>query len=132
MSDVMMRHLLGSDKKVVHDPGPEGESGEGDACLVMMFLVIAAAMLITIYEKFVRKHEGLDPDAGDFIEDDKRVDAKAKAAEEGVTQVTQLTNEMTAEDKADQAAQAKWLQPSTGPTAAERIARVREKVLARC
>jgi len=27
---------------------------------------------------------------------------------------------------------AKWLQPSTGPTAAERIARVREKVLARC
>ena len=108
MSDVMMRHLLGSDKKVVHDPGPEGESGEGDACLVMMFLVIAAAMLITIYEKFVRKHEGLDPDAGDFIEDDKQVDAKAKAAEEGVT-MTQvaLTNEMTAEEKADQAAQAK-------------------------
>ena len=31
MSDVMMRHLLGSDKQVVHDPGPEGESGEGDA-----------------------------------------------------------------------------------------------------
>ena len=114
MSDVMMRHLLGSDKKVVHDPGPEGESGEGDACLVMMFLVIAAAMLITIYEKFVRKHEGLDPDAGDFIEDDKQVDAKAKAAEEGVT-MTQvaLTNEMTAEEKADQAAQAKWLQPSS-------------------
>ena len=114
MSDVMMRHLLGSDKKVVHDPGPKGESGEGDACLVMMFLVIAAAMLITIYEKFVRKHEGLDPDAGDFIEDDKRVDAKAKAAEEGVT-MTQvaLTNEMTAEDKADQAAQAKWLTPSS-------------------
>ena len=45
----MMRHLLGSDKKVVHDPGPKGESGEGDACLVMMFLVIAAAGLIMIY-----------------------------------------------------------------------------------
>ena len=28
-SDAMMRHLLGSDKKVVHDPGPKGESGEG-------------------------------------------------------------------------------------------------------
>ena len=40
-------------------------------------------------------------------------DAKAKAAEEGVTftQVA-LTNEMTAEEKADQAAQAKWLTPS--------------------
>ena len=49
MSDVMMRHLLGSDKKVVHDPGPKGESGEGDACLVMMFLVIAAAGLIMLY-----------------------------------------------------------------------------------
>ena len=45
----MMRHLLGSNKKIVHDPGPKGESGEGDACLVMMFLVIAAAGLIMIY-----------------------------------------------------------------------------------
>ena len=44
-----MRHLLGSDKKLVHDPGPKGESGEGDACLVMIFLVIAAAIAITIY-----------------------------------------------------------------------------------
>jgi len=48
-SDAMMRHLLGSDKKVVHDPGPKGESGEGDAALVMIFLVIAAATVITIY-----------------------------------------------------------------------------------
>ena len=48
-SDAMMRHLLGSDKKVVHDPGPKGESGEGDAALVMIFLVIAAATIITIY-----------------------------------------------------------------------------------
>ena len=48
-SDAMMRHLLGSDKKVVHDPGPKGESGEGDAALVMSFLVIAAATIITIY-----------------------------------------------------------------------------------
>ena len=40
-------------------------------------------------------------------------DVKAKAAEEGVTftQVA-LTNEMTTEEKADQAAQAKWLTPS--------------------
>merc|ERR1712100_144980 len=114
MSDVMMRHLLGSDKKVVHDPGPKGESGEGDACLVMMFLVIAAAGLIMIYEKLIRKHDGLEVDEGDFVEDVKdTTDAKAKAAEEGVTftQVA-LTNEMTAEEKADQAAQAKWLTPS--------------------
>ena len=45
----MMRHLLGSDKKLVHDPGPKGESGEGDACLVMVFLVITAAIGILIY-----------------------------------------------------------------------------------
>merc|ERR1711939_484866 len=109
-----MRHLLGSDKKVVHDPGPKGESGEGDACLVMMFLVVAAAGLIMIYEKLIRKHDGLEVDEGDFVEDVKdTTDAKAKAAEEGVTftQVA-LTNEMTAEEKADQAAQAKWLTPS--------------------
>jgi len=114
MSDVMMRHLLGSDKKIEHDPGPKGESGEGDACLVMMFLVIAAAGLIMLYEKFIRKHDGLEVDEGDFVEDVKdSTDAKAKAAEEGVTftQVA-LTNEMTAEEKADQAAQAKWLTPS--------------------
>ena len=49
MSDAMMRHLLGSEKALVHDPGPKGESGEGDACLVMIFLVIAAATIITIY-----------------------------------------------------------------------------------
>ena len=47
-------------------------------------------------------------------------DAKAKAAEEGVTftqvaltnEMTAEENEMTAEEKADQAAQAKWLTPS--------------------
>merc|ERR1711939_374849 len=107
-----MRHLLGSDKKVVHDPGPKGESGEGDACLVMMFLVVAAAGLIMIYEKLIRKHDGLEVDEGDFVEDVKDT-TDAKAAEEGVTftQVA-LTNEMTAEEKADQAAQAKWLTPS--------------------
>ena len=49
MSDAMMRHLLGSEKALVHDPGPKGESGEGDACLVMIFLVIAAAIGILIY-----------------------------------------------------------------------------------
>ena len=62
----------------------------------------------------IRKHDGLEVDEGDFVEDVKdTTDAKAKAAEEGVTftQVA-LTNEMTAEEKADQAAQAKWLTPS--------------------
>ena len=44
-----MRSLLGNAKKIEHDPGPKGESGEGDAALVMMFFVIAAAILITIY-----------------------------------------------------------------------------------
>ena len=63
----------------------------------------------------IRKHDGLEVDEGDFVEDVKdTTDAKAKAAEEGVTftQVA-LTNEMTAEEKADQAAQAKWLTPSS-------------------
>merc|ERR1719197_74236 len=102
----------------------------------MIFLVIAAAGLIMIYEKFIRKHDGLDVDEGekdtekfigkhrglsDSVEDVKdTTDAKAKAAEEGVTftqvaltnEMTAEENEMTAEEKADQAAQAKWLTPS--------------------
>ena len=45
----MTRHLLGGAKKINHDPGPKGDSGEGDAALVMIFLVIAAATIITIY-----------------------------------------------------------------------------------
>ena len=44
-----LRNLLGNAKKIVHDPGPEGESGEGDAALVMIFLVIASALIIVIY-----------------------------------------------------------------------------------
>ena len=38
----MTRHLLGG-KEITHDPGPEGDSGEGDAALVMVFLVISLA-----------------------------------------------------------------------------------------
>lgn len=45
----MTRHLLGGAKEIHHDPGPEGESGEGDAALVMIFLVIALAGAILIY-----------------------------------------------------------------------------------
>ena len=69
----------------------------------------------------IRKHDGLEVDEGDFVEDVKdTTDAKAKAAEEGVTftqvaltnEMTAEENEMTAEEKADQAAQAKWLTPS--------------------
>ena len=44
-----LRNLLGNAKKIVHDPGPEGESGEGDACLVMIFLVIGSALFIFLY-----------------------------------------------------------------------------------
>ena len=127
----MMRHLLGSDKKLVHDPGPKGESGEGDACLVMVFLVITAAIGILIYgelqlpadldsapldascaqipdllffaEKFFRPASEDKSDA-DMIEEQK-----AKAAEEGVENVS---DGMTDEERRDAMRQAKWLTPS--------------------
>merc|ERR1712100_247689 len=63
-----MRHLLGSDKKLVHDPGPKDESG------------------------------------ADMIEEQK-----AKAAEEGVENVS---DGMTDEERRDAMRQAKWLTPS--------------------
>lgn len=44
-----LRNLLGNAKKIEHDPGPEGESGEGDSALVMIFLVIAATIIILAY-----------------------------------------------------------------------------------
>merc|ERR1712230_194301 len=103
MSETMMRHLLGSDKKLVHDPGPKGESGEGDACLVMVFLVITAAIGILIYEKFFR------PASEDKSEEDMIEEQKAKAAEEGVENVS---DGMTDEERRDAMRQAKWLTPS--------------------
>ena len=45
----MTRHLLGGAKEINHDPGPKGDSGEGDAALVMIFLVITLAGAILIY-----------------------------------------------------------------------------------
>merc|ERR1711990_106644 len=103
MSEIMMRHLLGSDEKLEHDPGAEGPSGEGDACLVMMFLVISAAIGILVFEKFFRPPSE-EKSTDDFIEEQK-----AKATEEGVESVT---DGMTPEEQRDAASQAKWLQPS--------------------
>jgi hypothetical protein len=47
--DHIGRSLLGSAKKIEHDPGPEGESGEGEAALVMIFLTISLAGGLLIY-----------------------------------------------------------------------------------
>ena len=47
--DHIGRSLLGSAKKIEHDPGPEGESGEGEAALVMIFLTIALAGGLLVY-----------------------------------------------------------------------------------
>lgn len=44
-----LRNLLGNAKEIVHDPGPKGDSGEGDAALIMIFLVICAALVILVY-----------------------------------------------------------------------------------
>jgi hypothetical protein len=44
------RNLLGSDAKAIHhDPGPEGESGEGDAAIVMLCLTYVAAFAIIVF-----------------------------------------------------------------------------------
>jgi len=116
-----LRGLLGSAKKIVHDPGPKGNSGEGDAALVMIFIVIAATILILIYEKFVKKKEEIkEHDPNDYFDEDKEgVEAvKMADAETGVdVETVQISNEMTleektVEEKADEVAQAKWLQPS--------------------
>jgi hypothetical protein len=44
------RNLLGSDAKAIHhDPGAKGESGEGDAAIVMLCLTYVAAFAIIVY-----------------------------------------------------------------------------------
>ena len=50
----MLRQLLGNAKKIEHDPGAEGPSGEGDAALVMVFLCITATIAILVYGAFSR------------------------------------------------------------------------------
>ena len=49
-TSTMLRHLLGNpDKKLVHDPGPKGESGEGEAAMTMLVLTYASALGILMY-----------------------------------------------------------------------------------
>ena len=45
----MFRRLLGSDEKLVHDPGAEGPEGEGEACMTMLVLTYVAAIGILVY-----------------------------------------------------------------------------------
>ena len=45
-----LRTLLGSaDEALVHDPGPEGESGEGEAAMVMLCLTYFVTAGILFY-----------------------------------------------------------------------------------
>lgn len=49
-TSTMLRHLLGNpDKKLVHDPGPKGESGEGEAAMTMLVLTYVSALGILLY-----------------------------------------------------------------------------------
>ena len=49
-TSTMLRHLLGNpDKKLVHDPGPKGESGEGEAAMTMLVLTYVSALGILVY-----------------------------------------------------------------------------------
>ena len=47
----MFRSLLGSN---VHDPGPQGESGEGVAGMTMICITYLATTGILVYEKFFK------------------------------------------------------------------------------
>merc|ERR1719498_1528623 len=110
----MTRHLLGG-KEITHDPGPEGDSGEGDAALVMVFLVISLAGGILIYEKFFKKQENGKFNDGDYVPDPKDVEsASAPSNTTDEKNSVALTSEMTmtAQEQADAEAQAKWLRPT--------------------
>jgi hypothetical protein len=43
------RNLLGSAKAINHDPGAQGESGEGDAAMAMLCLTFVIAIVIIVY-----------------------------------------------------------------------------------
>jgi sodium-dependent phosphate cotransporter len=64
-------------------------------------------------EKFVKKEEEHKVDPNDYF-DDAKEGVEMEAVETGAVDPEQvkITNEMTAEEKADEEAQAKWLKPS--------------------
>jgi len=52
-----MRALLGGAKEVHHDPGPTGESGEGEAVIAKFCVVYVLTASIMVYERFFRRRE---------------------------------------------------------------------------
>ena len=66
----MFRSLLGSNE---HDPGSQGESGEGVAGMTMICITYLATTGILVYEKFFKPKKIQQIDDGDFIDEEKNI-----------------------------------------------------------
>ena len=66
----MFRSLLGSNE---HDPGSQGESGEGVAGMTMICITYLATTGILVYEKFFKPKKNQQIDDGDFIDEEKNI-----------------------------------------------------------
>ena len=67
----MFRSLLGSN---VHDPGPQGDSGEGVAGMTMICITYLATTGILVYEKFFKPKKIQEFKESDFIDEEKNED----------------------------------------------------------
>jgi len=112
----MLRELLGSRKTIVHDPGAEGPEGEGEMVIVKFSFMYIITIAVLVYEKFIRKKEGVPAPDVQKVGDEMTAPAGEKDAEANKT-AAQEAEEAAAE--ADRIAQAKWTEPAADELTAE-------------
>jgi len=103
----------GRSSKIEHDPGPEGESGEGDAVIVKFCLMYVITVAVLVYEKFYKKKQ--------MTAEEEMMERRASKKEsdpEGTAKMGSLDGKSAEEQEedddaeADAIAQARWTEPS--------------------
>jgi len=106
---------MGSAKEIHHDPGAEGESGEGDAVIVKFCFMYLITFAVLVYERFLRNRDtGAEANAGVV-----QVVAAPEEGKEGKDVEADKTAEQEQQDeeaRADAIAQAKWTEPDGDKT----------------
>lgn len=102
----------GRSSKIEHDPGPEGESGEGDATIVMFCLMYVITAAVLVYERYFKeKSMTAEEELFERRKSLKEADPEgsAKVGEDFKTKEQQEADD---DAEADAIAQARWTEPS--------------------
>merc|ERR1719498_1746076 len=101
----------GRSSKIEHDPGPEGESGEGDATIVMFCLMYVITIAVLVYEKFFKEKQLTAEE--ELFERKKSMGGEENPAKDPESTEEKTKEQQEAEDdaEADAIAQARWTEP---------------------